>query len=134
MYDKIIKDIPWIRTAECPPPDEGQLYICVELGTWIDGESLLEGGDDDEKLVKPIVTLNWGLCINNFPNDFPLYIPFLKQSSYLYKHGDELPDYPMPDEAWKKLTSDWIKNQVGIEEWKWGKTEMETLESDNYEE
>ena len=114
LYDKIINDIPWIRTAECPPPDGGQLYICVELGTWIDGESLLEGGDDDEKLVKPIVTLNWGLCINKFPNDFPLYIPFLNQSSYLHKHGDELPDYPMPDEAWKKITSDWILNQVGI--------------------
>lgn len=113
MYDQIVRSIPWVKTAEQLPPDENQLYICVQLGTWIDGESLLEGGDDDEKLKKPIVTLNWGLCIKNFPQDFPLWIPFLNQSAYLFKN-DTLPEYPYPNNEWKKFTSDWVLNQVGV--------------------
>ena len=113
MYDQIIGDIPWVKTAEHFPPDEGQLYICVQCGTWIDGESLLEGGDDDEKLMKPIVTLNWGLGIKNFPQDYPLWIPFLNQSAYLFKN-DTLPEYECPNNEWRKFTSDWVLNQVGI--------------------
>ena len=110
---QIIEKLPFIRTEHQIPPDEDQLYIVVAVGDWIEGDEIIDGSEGDEKLVNPIITLNWGICIKNFPSDFPYWMPFINQSSFLYRN-ESLPEYRKPNSDWYKVTSEWLINSVGI--------------------